>query len=362
MSQMRGRPDCAARHEGATDPDGAHWIEAGDHCGACAPVPVPQVRGVFRLLPPFAARGRSYTHSLERFVAGLCRMMSLKDAAGLAGVGWDTVKRIFKSDMAKEATRANLKEVKFLAIDELYLGRLHKFITIVIDWRSGRVLYVARGRGENALRPFFRKLRIAKADIKAVATDLGAAYAVAVIKNLPGALPVADRFHIIKLMNEKIDELRRAIQREAGIMGRNAIKGTRYLLLRGRENLAPERLPDLEEALKLNKPLSIAYYLKEELRTLWSFHDIGCLTAFFDDWCRRAAGTGIPLLASFAKTLRGFRSAILNGWVYGISNGKLEGINNKIGAMQRIHYGLRDFHFLSLRILTLHRAKHTFCG
>jgi len=110
------------------------------------------------------------------------------------------------------------------------------------------------------------------------------------------------------------------------------------------------------------KPLSLAYYLKEELRAMWSFPDIAQMSSFFDDWCRRAADAGVPLLASLAKTLRGFRSAILNGWVYAISNGKLEGINNKIGAMQRMHYGLRDFEFLSLRILTLHKAKHTFCG
>lgn len=288
--------------------------------------------------------------------------MSLKDVSSLAGVGWDTVKRIFQKDMSKEAARINLKEVHYLSIDEVYLGRLHKFVTIVIDWESGRVLYVAKGRGENALRPFFRRLRKAKATVKAVATDLSAAYAAAVIKNLPGTLLVADRFHIIKLMNEKIDKLRRALQREAGIMERRTIKGTRYLLLRGRENLSPDRMPDLEEALKLNKPLSIAYYLKEELRTLWSYHDIGQMTLFFDDWCSRAEESGILILASFAKTLRGFRSAILNGWVYRISNGKLEGINNKIGAMQRTHYGLRDFQFLSLRILTLHRAKHIFCG
>jgi transposase len=151
-------------------------------------------------------------------------MMSLKDAASLAGVGWDTVKRIFKSDMAKEVGRINLKEVELLAIDEVYLGRLHKFITLVIDWQSGRVLYVAKGRGEDALRPFFRRFRLAKARIKAVATDLSAAYAASVIKHLPGALLAADRFHIIKLMNEKIDELRRSLQRETTIMGRTAIK------------------------------------------------------------------------------------------------------------------------------------------
>jgi len=288
--------------------------------------------------------------------------MSMADLGKMTGLGWDTIKRIVKETMRKEAAKVDLKAVKFLAIDEVYLGKLHKFITVVIDWESGQVLYVAKGRGENALRPFFRRLRRAKADIRGVATDLSAAYAAAVRKNLPDALLVADRFHVIKLMNEKIDELRRALQREADTMGRRAIKGTRYLLLRGRENLPPDRLPDLEEALKLNKPLSLAYYLKEELRAIWSFHDIAQMTAFFDDWCRRAAEAGVPLLASIAKTLRGFRSAILNGWVYPISNGKLEGINNKIGAMQRMHYGLRDFDFLSLRILTLHNTKHTFCG
>lgn len=289
-------------------------------------------------------------------------MMSLQDVGRLAGLGWDTVKRIFCRDMEREVATINLSKVEFLAIDEVYLGRLHKFITLAIDWESGRVLHVAKGRGEKALVPFFRKLRRAKARIKAVATDLSAAYAVAVIKNLPKALLVADRFHVIKLMNERIDQLRRALQREADMMGRRVIKGTRYLLLRGRENLDPARLPELQEALRLNEPLSIAYYLKEELRQLWSLRCIEKMTALFDDWCRRAASAGIPLLASMARTLQSFRSAILNGWVYPISNGKIEGINNKIGAMQRLHYGLRDFHFLSLRILSLHRAKHTFCG
>lgn len=141
---------------------------------------------------------------------------------------------------------SDLKQVRFLAIDEVYLGKLHKFITLVINWESGQVLHVAKGRGENTLRPFFRRIRRAKAPIAAVAIDLSTAYAGAAIKNLPGALLVADRFHIIKLMNEKIDELRRALQREADILGRRVIKGTRYLLLRGRENLPPDRLPDFD--------------------------------------------------------------------------------------------------------------------
>lgn len=289
-------------------------------------------------------------------------MMSMADVAAFLHLGWDTVKRIFRADMEREAQKIKLSEVEYVGIDEVYLGKRHKFVTIVIDWKTGRILHVAKGRGENALRPFFRRLRLAKACIKAVATDMSAAYASAVIKNLPGADLVIDRFHVVKLMNEKIDELRRALQREADVMGRRAIKGTRYLLLRGKENLSPERLPDLEAALKLNEPLSIAYYLKEELRTLWSYRDIQQMAAFLDDWIKRAMESGIAVLSTFAKTLLAFRPSILNSAKHPISNGKLEGINNKIGAMQRLHYGLRDFHFLTLRLLTLHRAKHTFCG
>lgn len=289
-------------------------------------------------------------------------MMSMADVAAFLHLGWDTVKRIFSADMGREAEKANLREVEFLAIDEVYLGRLHRFVTIAIDWKSGRILHVAKGRGENALRPFFRRLRLARARIKAVSTDMAAAYASAVIKHLPGADLVIDRFHVIKLMNEKIDQLRRALQREAGVMGRRTIKGTRFLLLRGKENLSPERLPDLQAALELNQPLSVAYYLKEELRTLWGYRDIDRMASFLDDWIRRAMESGITPLATFAKTLLAFRPAILNSAKHPVSNGKLEGINNKIGAMQRVHYGLRDFQFLTLRLLTLHRAKHSFCG
>lgn len=167
-------------------------------------------------------------------------------------------------------------------------------------------------------------------------------------------------------MNEKIDELRRALQREADALGRRAIKGSRYLLLRGREKLSAAQIPKLDEALRLNAPLASAYSLKEELRALWTLPSISARTQVLDAWIQRASLAGIPILARLANTLRAFRSAILNAFVYPISNGKIDGINNKIGAMQRSHFGLRDFHFLSLRILCLHRSKHTskhtFCG
>lgn len=316
----------------------------------------------FDFSPSFVGKGKSCSRKLEILVADLCKKMSMTDVAAHLCLKWDTVKRIFEADLLKESRSMSLRGVKYLGIDEVYLGKLHKFITVVIDWETGRVLHVDKGRGKNGLQKFFRRLRKAKAKVQAVATDMGLAYVSAVRKHLPHAALVIDRFHVVKLVNEKIDDLRRALQKEADVMGRAAIKGTRYLLLRGKENLTEEQIPKLEEALKLNHPLSQGYYLKEELRRLWLHPDRSSMTAFFDQWLQRARETKIPIFLSLANTLFNFRSAILNWAEHPISNGRLEGLNNKIGAIQRSHYGLRDFAFFRLRILCLHRAKHTFCG
>ena len=174
----------------------------------------------------------------------------------------------------------------------------------MIDLDTGRILWVAKGRGKDALRKFWRRLRLARARVEAVACDMSAAYWSAILENLPGAAIVFDHFHIIKLANEKIDELRRALQREAGILERRSIKGTRYLLLMGAENVPEHRREALEAALKFNEPLSFAYYMKEELRLLWSQGSLAAMRRYLEAWCAQAMESGIVQMVSLARTLR----------------------------------------------------------
>ena len=156
------------------------------------------------------------------------------------------------------------------------------------------------------MRPL-RKCSSSGAKIRAVATDMSAAYIAAVQKNLPHARLVFDRFHIVKLMNEKLTELRRQLYREAeGPLGKSVLKGIRWLLL-----MNPDKLDDakseparLQEALDLNRPLAIAYYLKEDLRQFWEQHSYQAASRFLTRWCARAEASGIRLLQTFAKTLR----------------------------------------------------------
>ena len=132
--------------------------------------------------------------------------MTLSEVAALAHLGWDTVKEIVKADLQRRDARIPLREVRRLAIDEIHLGKKMKFLTLVIDLDTGRILWVAKGRGKEALRKFWRRLRLARARVEAVACDMSAAYWSAILENLPEAAIVFDHFHIIKLANETIDD------------------------------------------------------------------------------------------------------------------------------------------------------------
>jgi transposase len=132
--------------------------------------------------------------------------MTLSDVAELTLLSWDTVKAIVKTYLAKDYGKPFLKGVRYLGIDEIHVGKKGRFYTIVIDLEDGRILWAKPGRGGAALRGFWPRLRRAKAKIKAVATDMSAAYWSAVLEHLPDAALVFDKFHIIKLMNERLDE------------------------------------------------------------------------------------------------------------------------------------------------------------
>jgi len=178
--------------------------------------------------------------------------MTLSDVAELTLLSWDTVKTIVKAHLAKDYGKPFLKGVRYLGIDEIHVGKKGRFYTIVIDLEDGRILWANPGRGGAALRGFWRRLRLAKAKIRAVATDMSAAYWSAVLDHLPDAALVFDKFHIIKLMNERLDDLRRQMVREAEGPLKLRIKGTRFLLLRNPQNLQEDQIPKLDEALQLN--------------------------------------------------------------------------------------------------------------
>jgi transposase len=333
-------------------------------------LPIPRVEcrdcGVVRQVAvSFAEPRLRYTKSFARYALELSRLMTIKDVAEHLGISWDVIKDIQKQDLGKRFGKPKLKHVRQIAIDEISVGKGHHYVTVVLDLESGAVVHVGQGKGGDALTAFWKRLRSSGAKVQAVATDMSPAFIEAVITHLPQATLVFDRFHVMKLYNDKLSDLRRELHREAtDLLHKDVLKGTRWLLLKRPENLDPRRNEParLEEALRLNRPLALAYYLKEDLAEVWEQEDGQAAQAFLLDWIHQAEASGIRVLKTFAKTLRTHAWGILAYYDHPISTGPLEGTNNKIKTMKRQAYGFRDQEFLRLKIYAIHQTKYALVG
>jgi transposase len=313
----------------------------------------------------FADPKKRYSRSFERYALDLSRHMTIKDVADHLQVSWDTIKDIQARNLQRRFGKPKLHKLREIALDEIALGKGQRYVTVVLNLRSGAVVYVGEGKGVEALEGFWKRLRRARAQVQAVATDMSKAYIRAVRDHLPKAVHVFDHFHVIKLCNEKLTALRRELYHQASSAdARRILKGTRWLLLKNPENLdeAKDEQQRLEEALRLNQPLATAYYLKEDLRQIWSQPNKRTARRVLRDWIARARASGIRILVQFAATLEEYQEGILNYYHYRISTGPLEGTNNKIQLMKRQAYGFRDQEFFKLKILGIHESKHALVG
>jgi len=313
----------------------------------------------------FADPRFSYTHAFERYALELSKHMTIRDVARHLGASWDVIKKMQKRDLTRRFSKPCLKDLQLIAIDEISVRKGHRYLTIVLDMISGAVIFVGNGKGSDALDSFWKKVKRAKAKIEAVAMDMSPAYINAVSTHLPKATIVFDHFHVIKLFNDKLSELRRDLYHEAkDRLQKKVLKGTRWLLLKNPENLdsAKGERDRLNDALQLNQPLSCAYYLKEDLRQIWLQPNKEKAQLVLADWIKRAETSGIRMLMKFAKTLATFQSGILSYYDYRISSAPLEGTNNKIKTMKRMAYGFRDMEFFKLKIMAIHETKYALVG
>ena len=314
---------------------------------------------------------RRYTHAFERYALGLSEHMTIKDVAEHLGIGWDAVKDIQKRHLQKRFTKPKLKQSA--TVGRRYLRSPSAKDIATSRWCSiskaaTKSYFVGDGKGADALDPFWRRLRPSGAKIEAVALDMSKAYILAITENLPEAALVFDQLPCRQTLQRPTQRLspRTASARPRKDCTRTCSKGRAWLLLKNPENLDPKRRERerLEEALRINKPLAAAYYMKEDLRQIWEQPDKATAALVLADWIRRAPTpySGIKILHKMAATLEAHRYGILAYYDHRISNGPLEGTNNKIKTMQRQAYGFRDIEFFKLKIYALHQTKYALVG
>lgn len=216
------------------------------------------------------------------------------------------------------------------------------------------MLHVADGKGADSLKAFSKRINYSKCRIEAVAIDLSSAYTSWVKNHLPDATIVYDHFHVIKLMNEKLDKIRRRTMSELKDEESKMLKNKRWLLLKNIEKLDSDKENDLLLLRETYKDLGDASILKESLRYIYSLvPDKYMARIAFEDWCKLAIKTGIPELKTMAKTVTNHIDGVIAYWNENRTSAAMEGFNNKIGWLNRQAYGYRDQEYFKLKIFDL---------
>ncbi len=268
------------------------------------------------------------------------------------------VAEIFKRQ-ARRALRATTRQtVRILGVDEISLRKGHKQYALVIsDLERHRVIAVLPDRRKATFEAWLRQLSPEEQRaIQTVSMDMWEAYRQAVRQCLPHAEIVADRFHVMKQLNRRLDQLRRSLQGKAKRNGDErlyqALKGNRWVLLKNRRELKAEQEAQLKEILAASDELRTIYLLREEFRTICDkIHDRARATRFLTAWAWKAVATGSTYLKKFVGTLRNWWHEFLNYFNAGVTQGFVEGINHAIRDIIRRAFGYRNFGNFRLQVL-----------
>jgi transposase len=313
----------------------------------------PQCGPVLESLP-WLGRYSRITRRLADSVAKLCKVLPIKHVAEHYGLSWHQVKDIDKRSLEERFATVDLSGVEVIGMDEFALHKGHRYATVIVEPYRTQVLFVAKGRGRESLRPFFEKLGPDGCSrLKAVVMDMNGAFEEEVKAQAPQASIVYDLFHVVaKYSREVICRVRNAeAQRfKDDQKSRKMIKGSRWLLLRNYDNLNLEQRVRLEDLLDINHNLMTVYLLNDYLKDLWSFRSVEKAKRSWEQWYQLATESQIPQLVLFANRLQGYLQGILNHCSWPLHTGLLEGINNKIKVIKRMAYGFRDHDYFFLKI------------
>jgi len=299
----------------------------------------------------FSGASQRVTYRLARYIYGLCKVMTIKEVAEHLDLDPKTVKQIDKEYLEEEFGDTNTDNLRILMIDEIAVRRGHRYMTVVADYFSGRVIWMGSNRDKKTLGKFFATMtREQKDAIEAVAMDMWEPFINRVKHHCPQAKIVFDFYHVVQSFAKVIDKVRRDEYCKATEEDRKVLKGSRYLLLKNEENLTNAQRNRLKAVLELNSTLSTLYILKDQLKLVYYYSDRERIKHVLDDWCEMASQMKHSSVQAFINRLRFFEYGILNHADYPIGTSQLEGINNKIKVIKRKAYGFHDEEYFALKV------------
>jgi transposase len=294
---------------------------------------------------PWARADSSYTRDFEDVVAWLAQQMAKKPIAGLLRIAWDSVGRIVARVVSDRLDESRLAGLVAIGVDEISYRRGQRYLTSVVDHQTAAIVWCSPGRNAATLQAFFTELGERRHSIRAVSIDMSGGYEKAIRASIPDAEVCFDPFHVVRLGQRAVDQVRRdewnAHERSHTPTGK-WIKGTRWSLLKSPDKQSVPQLALLGEVQQANKPMFRAFLLKEELRLLYHLEDPALAPAHLDAWLAWASRSRLQPFIRLARTIRRHRAGILAAIRLGLSNGRLEGLNSRIRLISHRSFGFHS--------------------
>ena len=290
---------------------------------------------------PWARPGSGFTLLFEAFALALIeREMPVNRVAEVLGVNPQRVWTVFNHWIEKARELDDPSTITRLGVDETSIKKDHKYVTLGVDLDAGHVIHVCEGKGKAILKKIKQHLENKGApaqQVKQLSMDLSPAFIAGAAASFPSAAITFDRFHVVKLLNEAMDKVRKAERKE-----HDALKGQKYTFLKNRKNLSDKQEKALAEMIQLYPTIGEAYRLKVLFNDLCDMPNKPAANAFLQQWCDDVEKAKIPAFMAFAKTIKAHWTGIVHFVESPITNGILEGINSKVQLAKRRARGFRN--------------------
>jgi transposase len=316
------------------------WLEADVYrieCSRCRRVRTEQV--------PWARPGARHSTQFEDQVAWLSQRMDKTSVARLMRCSWEAVDRIVTRVVAEHIDDSRLDNLRRIGVDEISYKRGHRYLTVVVDHDTGRVVWVGKDRTQAAFEQFFRALGRRRArQLQAITLDASSIYLTPARVMAPKATLCVDPFHVIKWCNEALELVFRAHPPPRpgpgpGLPSRRHWRRARYALRVAAQRLTDEQRQFVNSLRRHRYRLFRAWELREDLRDLYRLVEPRQAATYLKRWCTSALRSRIPAFATLARRIYNNFEAIVAAVQLGLSNSRCEGVNAKIRVIQRRGYG-----------------------
>lgn len=297
---------------------------------------------------PWAEGHSRISYRFEYALLRFCQEMTQKAAAKLLRIPTSTISDLLHTIITRERAGHKIRNLREMGVDELSYCKGHKYATIVYDLTKAKVVWVGRGKKKTTLRQFFEGLSQYQRDmIRYACCDMAEGYIVEIEHWLKNATLIIDRFHIVKALNEAMDEVRKEEWRKVPKKAKKIFKGVRWLLFRHSSNRSKRDSRTINRLRRSNNRIYRAWLLKDEFEHFWEYAYPGAAESFLRKWSTRALKSRLKPMRDFVGTLRKYQPYILPFIETGLTNAKAEGINRIVGLIKNRASGFKTLRALA---------------